>query len=416
MKHIVILGAGFGGLQAALTLSKKLKRHRLLEQYSIVLVDRNPFHTFTPLLYEIAATSPETASDLKLQALVSFPLGKLIGKRNITLVEDNFIAADLDRKIVTLSKSKIEFAYLVIALGSESYYFDIPGLDKYALSLKTFDDAIRIRDRIVSAFRGAERRNVRIIVGGGGPNGVEIASEIRQWIPELEEECDRMNCDAEITIVEGAARVLAAFDEKASERAMKRLHKLGILALLNTRITRADERKVYLNDGTTKEYDVFIWTGGVKTNSLIDSLPLKKGGRGGIEVDANTVPSDAGYDFIFAIGDNALLYNPLTHTPTPLMARPAIIEGRIAAENIIATITKKNQKRAYPFRSYPYIAPFGGKYAIAKVGRFTFSGIFAWVFKGFTELSYFLSIMPFWIAVGVWLKGLTIFIRNDRLG
>ncbi len=415
MKHIVILGAGFGGLQAALTLEKLLKRRRSSEEYSVTLVDRNAFHTFTPLLYEIAATSPETAGDLKLQALVSFPLKKLVEKRNIMLVEDNFIALDLDCKTVTLLKSKIEFEYLIIALGSESYYFDIPGLDKYALSLKTFDDAIRIRDRIVSVFRTAER-NVRIIVGGGGPNGVEIASEIRQWIPELKKECDQKNCGAEITIVEGAARVLAAFDEKTSERAMKRLHALGIWTLLNTRITEADGEKVYLSNGTSKNYDVFIWTGGVKTNSAIDSLPLKKGGRGGIEIDADTAPRDTTYDFVFAIGDNALLHHPLTHTSTPLMARPAMIQGRIAAKNIIATITKKDEKYRYSFRSYPYIAPLGGKYAIAKVGKLYVSGLPAWIFKGFTELNYFLSIMPFWTAIKVWLKGLSIFIRNDRLG
>ncbi len=415
MKHIVILGAGFGGLQAALTLGKQLRRHHLSEEYSVTLVDKNRFHTFTPLLYEIAATSPETATNLELQTLVSFPLERLVRKRGVAFMQDTFVALDLDRKIVALSKSRIGFDYLVIALGSEPYYFDIPGLDTYALSLKTFDDAIRIRDRVVSLFRTSER-NVRIIVGGGGPNGVEIASEIRQWIPELDEECGRKNCGAEITIVEGSARVLAAFDEKTSEQAMKRLHTLGISTLLNARITKADKERAYLSDGTSKNYDILIWTGGVTTNSAVNSLPLKKGGRGRIEINKNTVPDEAKYDSVFAVGDNTLLLHPLTRMPTPLMARPAIVEGRVAAKNIIAAITKRDRRYGYPFRSYPYIAPLGGKYAIAKVGRFTLSGLPAWIFKGFTELNYFFSIMPFPTAIKVWFKGLKIFIRNDRLG
>ncbi len=415
MKHIVILGAGFGGLQTALTLSKQLTRHRLNGEYSVILVDKNSFHTFTPLLYEVAATSPETASDLELQSIVTFPFEKLVGKRNIVFVQDEFVTLDPDRKVVTLSRSSIEFIYLVVALGSEVHYFDVPGLGEYALPLKTFDDAIRIRDRIVSTFRSSER-NVRIVIGGGGPTGVELASEIRQWIPELEKECNRTNCGAEVTIVEGAARVLAALDKRISAQAMQRLHDLGISVLLNTRIIHAEERKIYLSSEISKEYDIFIWTGGVKANSATDQIPFKKGGRGRIETDANTIPNDSKHDFVFAIGDNASPYHPLSHAPTPLMARPAIIEGRVAAENIISKITGKKKMCRYQFRNYPYIIPLGGKYAIARVGKVVLSGFPAWIFKGFTELNYFLSIMPPWTAIGVWLKGFLIFIKNDRLG
>lgn len=421
MKHIVILGGGFGGLQAALALSKKLKRNRLQENYSVVLADRNSFHTFTPLLYEIAVTSQETASDLELQTIVSFPLQKLLADTSVTLVQDHLVRVDLENKLVVLSKSKIEFVYLVIALGSEPYYYDIPGLDMYALPLKTFDDAIRIRDRIVSTFRSS-RRNVRIVIGGGGPTGVELASEIRKWIPELKEECYN-TCRAEITIVEATTRILASFDENVSQKAMLRLRKLGISILPHTRIARVDAKKTYFNDGKEKEYDILIWAGGVKANSAVDPIPLEKGMRGRIETNEYAVPNSAPHDFVFVIGDNAVLHHPVSGTPTPLMARPAILQGRIAAENIMIKIlanecggTTTEKKRRYLFRNYPYIIPLGGKYALAQIGTITFSGFVAWVFKGFTELNYFLSIMPFFTALGVWLKGLNIFIRNDRLG
>ncbi|MGC9611057.1 MAG: NAD(P)/FAD-dependent oxidoreductase [Minisyncoccia bacterium] len=391
-KNIVILGAGFGGLQAALRLSKKLKYKDLNEKYSVILIDRNPFHTLTPLLYEIAATSPETASNLKLQDLVSFSINALVAYRHIGFMNDEVAGIDAARKKIRLSRSEIDFEYLINALGSEVNYFDIPGLKENALVLKTFGNALKIRDRI------HYKEKARVIIGGGGPTGVELAGEIKSW-----------NIGAEVTIVESAPRILAAMDERVSKKAERRLKKLGVSIIAGTKIIKASSETVFLSNGDKKDCDAIIWTGGVKANSLM-------GNR--IETPGNTNVSDN----IYAIGDISSIINPETKKPAPWMARPAMTEGRIAALNIFQKILLEEKIMEYPkfreykHRNYPYIAPVGGKYAIAKIGPFIISGLPAWIFKGFTELNYFISIMPISQALKVWFKGLIIFIKNDRLG
>ena len=407
MKNIVILGAGFGGLQAALTLSKELKKHDLWEKYSVVLIDKNPFHTFTPLLYEIAATSPETASNLSLQSLVSFPINSLISYRHITFIDDEVTGVDIEEKHVRLSRSEIDFEYLIIAIGAETNYFNIPGLSEHSLQLKTFSDAIKIRDRITGVFRNS-KQSVRIVIGGGGANGVELAGEIKGWIPELRRECGS-KCDTEITIVESNPNILFNLDKRVSKKASQRLNKLGISVVANAKLSRIEKGVAYFTNGEKRGFDILIWTGGVKANSLMESR---------IETPGDASVSDDTY----AIGDISSIINPETKRPAPWMARPAIMEGRIAAKNIfqkilvLEGIKNKPDQYFYKHRQYPYIIPVGSKFAVAKVGPFVISGIFGWMFKGITELNYFVSIMPLFQAVKIWFKGFLIFIKNDRLG
>ena len=433
-KNIVILGAGFGGLQAALTLDKLFNsdarwgrspdrkrrgKHDLWEKYSVVLVDKNPFHTFTPLLYEIATTSPETASNLKLQELVSFPINSLISYRHITFINDELAGVDMDKKRVRLSRSEIDFEYLIVALGAEVNYFNIPGLAENSLQMKSFGDAIKIRDKITEVFRNS-KQNVRIVIGGGGATGVELASEIKGWIPELRKECGS-KCDTEITIVESNPSVLYSLDKRVSEKASRRLQKIGVSIVTNAKLSKMDEKGVYFTNGDKRDCDIVIWTGGVKANELTNNMPFKTEARGRIEADQNT-NLGTNQENIFAIGDAAVIYHPHTNQPTPWTARPAIMEGRIAANNIfqkilaVEGIAKEPKQYCYRHRQYPYIIPIGGKYAVAKIGPFVISGIFGWAFKGITELNYFLSIMPPLQALKIWLKGFLIFIKNDRLG
>jgi len=407
-KNIVILGAGFGGLQAALTLSKKLKKRGLWEKYSVVLIDKNPFHTFTPLLYEIAATSPETASNLNLQDLVSFPIQSLVAYRHVEFRNDCVEGIDWENRKVRLSRSELDFEYLVTALGAEVNYFDIPGLKEHGLPLKTFADALKIRDTIVEIFRNA-KRNVRIVVGGGGSTGVELASEIKGWVPELTRECGA-KCETEITIVESHTRILFHLDERVADKAERRLARIGVAIVAGAKISRIDGKAVYFTNGEKREFDILIWTGGVKANVATGQLEVAQ--------DTETAMA-AG---VFAVGDGATLINPATKRPVPGMARPAMMEGRVAAENIFRKILEAENLAAesdgpvYRHREYPYIIPVGNKYAAAKIGPFVVAGLPAWIFKGITELNYFLSIMPPIQAIKIWFRGFLIFVKNDRLG
>lgn len=418
-KNIVVLGAGFGGLQAALTLSKKLKKRDLWEKYSVILVDKNPFHTFTPLLYEIAATSPKTASNLKLQNLVSFPVNSLISYRHIAFINDEVVGVDMEKKCIRLSRSEIDFEYLIIAIGAEVNYFNIPGLAENSLQMKSFSDAIKIRDRITGVFRNS-KKNVKIIIGGGGATGVELASEIKSWIPELRRECGS-KCDTEITIIESNPSVLFNLDKRVAKKASERLQKLGISVITNAKLSKIDKGNAYFTNGEKRGFDVLIWTGGVKASALTGEMPFKTEARGRIEAEQSTALGTT-HENVFAIGDAAVIYHPHTNQPTPWTARPAMMEGRIAAKNVFQKIlteegfSKEPKEYLYKHREYPYIIPVGGKYAVAKIGPFVVSGIFGWFFKGITELNYFFSIMPPFEALKIWFRGFLIFVKNDRLG
>lgn len=425
MKRIVILGGGFGGFQAALTLSKEVKKLPLGSDCEIILVDKNNYHTFTPLLYEVATTSKETADYLELKSLVAYPFDELLKGKDIKFINDEVLHVDVEEGAVHLKLQKLKFNYLILALGAETNYFGIPGLEEKALGLKSFVDALRIRDAILGIVEGGTK-NPKIVIGGAGATGVELAGEIIEWTCKLNEEIGKV-CDAELTLIDGSATILALFDPKVIKTATKRLKKLGIKIITNEFIKKVTDSKLTLTSGRKISFDLLIWTGGVKAASLTEKLPLKTEARGRVEIlgPLECIPESPDLKVtgkIYVIGDIACFYELKTKKPVPQVARPAIIQGRIAAKNITEDIKKEKRLakkvKQYIFRpwNYPYIIPIGGKFAIAKFGPVIISGFPAWVIKGLVELNYFLSIMPFFKAMKVWLKGLWIFIQNDRLG
>jgi len=418
-KNIVILGGGFGGVRTALSLSKKLKGIKD-NNYRIVVVDKKEYHTFTPLLYEIATTSEQTANDLQLKHFVTYNLKHILRDKHISVVEDTVLYVDINGKSVNLKYRSISFEYLVIALGAETNYFDIQGLKKYALPLKTFNDAITIRNAIETATIQKDR--VKIIIGGGGPTGVELAGEIKSWGRELTGELHK-KCAIDITIVDDGPMILSMFHQKIAMKAKKRLEKFGVKIMTGKRITEITKTNVILDDAELIPYNICVWTGGVKATTLTSELPVQYEKRGRIEITEalECIASNPNLNVcknIYAIGDIACVYNPKTKQPTPLMARPAIVEGKIVAKNIIEKIKYGEKAKIYTYKpkNYPYIIPVGGKYAIAKIGPFTISGILGWIFKGIVELEYFMSILPFSKALKMWFRGFLIFIKNDKLG
>lgn len=430
MQRIVILGGGFGGLQAALTLSKELKKLRIKsETCEVILIDKNRYHTFTPLLYETATTSKETADYLEIKSLVAYPFDELLKGKDVKFINDEVLHVDVADRAVHLKgesvSRRIKFDYLIIALGAETNYFGIPGLEEKSLGLKSFIDSVRIRDAILSLVESGVK-NPKIVIGGAGATGVELAGEVMEWTCKLEEEVGKV-CDAEVTLIDGAATILAPFDPKVIKIAAKRLKKLGVKTITNEYIEEAKDKKLVLKSGKVVPFDILIWAGGVKAASLTEKMPLKKEPRGRMEIvgPLECIPESPDLKVtgkIYVIGDIACFYDPKTKRPVPQVARPAIVQGRVAAKNIIAEIKKEKRLaspvKQYIFRpwNYPYIIPIGGKFAVAKFGPVIISGFPAWVLKGIVELNYLLSIMPFFKAMRVWLKGLWIFIQNDRLG
>lgn len=417
MKHIVILGAGFGGLRAAFVLGKGLRAHNLCGEYDITLVDRNSYHTYTPLLYEVATTSPETVSLSGLHEVAAYAVHGLVSDLPVRFLQDDVTAIDTaGSRIMFRSGEPIQYEYLVMAAGAEQNFFDIPGLKEHALPLKTFADALAVRDAIRSAV--VRKRAVSVVVGGAGPTGVELAGELKSWCGELSEELP--SCAIDITLLQGPKTILEGFPAGIVARALARLKKLGVHVRTNARIVGARESRLALEDGSTVPFDVCVWTGGIKASELVRSLSIKTESRGRAEVQETMecVPHNPTLHIsgkVYAIGDAVCVLDPQSGMPMPGVARAAIVQGGIAAMNILSSIRGGATKKYHP-RHYPYIIPIGGKYAIAKIGPVVVSGFLGWTLKGLVELNYLLSIMPAWRAFKTWIKGLLIFVQNDRLG
>lgn len=420
MKNIVILGAGFGGLRAAMVLGKKARRLAKLG-YEIILIDRNDYHTYTPTLYEISTTSKETANYTRLKSVVTFSIKELLNRHKVSFRQATIEKIDPSGgKILLEGGDSVAYEHLILALGSEINYFDIDGLAAKSLSLKSFTDALKIRDAVWNRAAAAGRMDaVEVVVGGGGSTGVELAAELQEWFAELRRE--GISCKLQTTVIDAAPHILSTLDQSVAHRARRRLEKLGARIINNARIERVRGNKLTLSGDTHLRFDVLIWAGGIKPSSLLDSLPLKFDGRQGLEVTPTmkTKPlkkKEQVHGKIYAIGDAAFCKYPGKKEVVPKVARAAISQGTVAARNIIADITGAGEKVRFKPMTYPYIVPTGGKHAVAKVGSFIISGIWGWFLKGLVELNYLVSIMPLTKALSAWLRGLRIFIQNDRLG
>lgn len=419
-KHIAVLGAGFGGLRAAKQLAKGLPKN---SGYEVVLIDRNDHHTYTPLLYEVATTSKETADNAELHKLAAYSIPELIKNLPIRFIKDEVKDVDAaSGKIFFVSGKIINAKHLVIALGAEINYFGIPGLQEYSLPLKTFWDAIKIRETVLSHLK--QKDKLKILVGGGGSTGVEIAGELKMWINELKE--DFPSCGFEVGIIEGSSTILPGFDRRVVRAAHKRLSKLGVRLFENERVKELTPEKVLLQSGREFTYDIFVWTGGVKASSIISKFPAKKDAKGRAEVGSGMeciMESELKLGMrLYALGDAVCFLDPKTKKPIPGVAQAAISEANVAAHNILEDVRAEKSKsykprhKTYEPVNYPYVVPVGGKYAVFKIGPLVFKGFFAWILKGLVEINYLLSIMPISKAFSVWFQGLWTFIQNERLG
>lgn len=424
-KNIVVLGAGFGGLRAALKIGKDLGRLGLTKKYGVILIDRNDHHTYTPLLYEVATTSKETANICKLHEIAAFKIEPILAGLPITFIRSEISSLDIMKGVVNLEDGqRISYDYAVFALGSEPNYYNIPGLKEHALPLKTFQNAIRIRD-VIWNLALEEKTLIKVVVGGGGSTGVELAGELKAWCGELEKEFPA--CKLEVTIIEGAETILPGFLPRVIQKTERRLKRLGINVTLKEKIVSVQKEEISLESGEKIAYDVFIWTGGVKGSEVIGRMPVKIERQGRIEVlsEMECLPQTPDLKLhtrIYGIGDSVCFYDPKTQKPIPGVAPTAIAQANIAAHNIIEDIKKSEfqnytpKAKSYKPYDYPYIIPVGGKYAIAKIGPLVISGFLAWLFKGLVELDYLYSITPPGKAFKIWFKGMKIFVQNDRLG
>ncbi|OHA08961.1 MAG: hypothetical protein A3B37_02940 [Candidatus Sungbacteria bacterium RIFCSPLOWO2_01_FULL_59_16] len=409
-EHIVILGAGFGGITAFLKLDRALRRRGLLGRYRIILVDRHAHHLYTPALYEIAAIPRGEAGAVTLKPSICIPLENILARTpGAELLGEEVVALDPTRRRVRFaSGGELAFAYAVIALGAETNFFNIPGLAERAYPIKTFADAVRLRNRIEELMeRGAE--TLRIVIGGGGPAGVELAAEFVNFLCVMKERLAAGTCREEITLVEASPEILSGFNRAVVRRARRRLKRLGVRVLTGTPITGVSPTTVFLKGGRKIPYHILVWAGGVRPTGALQNFGLTLDGRGGIKVNEFLEAAPR----IYAIGDNASFLHPKSRMPLPGNVPVAESEARLAAKNIVADIIGEARSPFRPPERWPFILAVGGKYAVSDLVIVKFSGFLGWILKQLVELRYLLFILPFPKALRMWLRAVYYETRND---
>jgi NADH dehydrogenase len=368
--HVVIVGAGFAGLNAAKGLAGS--------DVDITIVDRRNFHLFQPLLYQVATAALNPAD-------IAYPIRSVFRRqKNVTnVVLGQVSGIDLESRQVTLEEgSNLPFDYLVVAAGATHSYFGNDHWEPLAPGLKTVEDALIIRRRLLSAFEHAERRPelareyLTFVVVGAGPTGVELAGAVVEIaVHALAEEFDRIDpARARVVLVEGAEHVLPAYPWQLSLSARRQLEELGVDVRTGARVIRINDTSITLDDNTSIPTRTVLWAAGVMASPLgavLDSN-VDRAGRVIVQPDLSL----AGHSSVFVIGDLASI--TIDGEQVPGIAPAAIQQGRHVARQIAADIAG-DPRKPFHYRDKGSLATIGRARAVADLPRLRFSGFPAWV-------------------------------------
>jgi NADH dehydrogenase len=373
-KHIVVLGAGFGGLEFCKQFQSPDAR--------ITLVDRTNHHLFQPLLYQVATaglSAPDIAQPIR--AILS-------GQPNLTVLLENVLDIRLDQKQVVLSESVLTYDYLVLALGGCTSYFGHPEWEPFAPGLKSLADAVQIRSRVLLAFEHAEtepapddlQRLMTIVLVGGGPTGVELAGAFAELARHvLRRDFRRIDpAHARVILVEAAPRILAHLSPELSASGQRQLEHLGVQVRLNTKVKNISHNLVELENGETIHAANIIWAAGVSATPITKKLGVELDRAGRVKVNPDlSVP---GHLEVFAVGDLALVPDE-NGKPVPGVSPAAMQMATHAARIIENELAFAGAVAPPPFKYWDKgtIATIGRSAAVAQVGRFEFSGFPAWL-------------------------------------
>lgn len=374
--RVLILGGGFGGLSAALEFERR--RDPAVE---VTLVTQENFFLFTPMLHEVAA------SDLELTNIVS-PLRKLL--RHVKVFVGELQTIDLDERKVTVVHGFTKHAHalgydhLVLALGSVTNFYNIPGLAERALTMKTLRDATVLRNRLIAHLEEADTECAKtdreplltFVVAGGGFAGVETMGSINDFVHEALPHYPNLNRRMiRMVLVHPGEHVLPELGEKLGQYADRVLAQRGIEIHAKSKVTAVSPREITLSDGTKVESFTLIWTAGTAPNPILETLDLPKE-RGKLKVGSDLRVE--GQDHLWAVGDCALIpdvYRPGNyHPPT---AQHASREGPVVARNILAAL-KGEPTRPFRFKTLGLLASIGHRVGVARVFGVNFSGFIAW--------------------------------------
>jgi NADH dehydrogenase len=375
--RIVILGGGFGGMYTAMQLEKTLAREPDVE---VTLVNRDNFFLFTPMLHEVAA------SDLDITHIVN-PVHRLLRRVHFFAGEAEHI--DLSAKRVILAHGlhrhthELTYDHLVIGLGAITNFYNLPGLQEHALTMKSLGDAMRLRNRLIALLEeansecAARMRHplLTFVVAGGGFAGVETIAGINDFMHEALRFYPHLTAaHLRMVLVHPGEVILPELSPKLGRYAQHKLAARGIDIRVNTKVTGLSEPEVELSDGTRIATHTVIWTAGTSPNPLLDSLPCPKE-RGRLLVNEYLeVPAWPG---VWAVGDCAVIPDGQTGMASPPTAQHALREGKVLAHNLRAAI-HGGRKRSFTFSTIGQLAAIGRRTGVANILGVNFSGFLAW--------------------------------------
>ena len=404
--HVVIVGGGFGGLAAARALRKAPVR--------VTLVDRRNHHLFQPLLYQVATAGLSPAD-------IAYPIRSVLRRqRNAHVILADATGVDVARRELVLKDGRLGYDYLVVATGARHAYFGHPEWEELAPGLKSLEDALEIRRRILLAFEKAEREPdaatrralLTIVIVGGGPTGVELAGAIAEIAREVMK-ADFRSIDpteTRVVLVEAGPRVLATFPESLSGEAAAALAERGVEVRTGTRVTAIEPGAVGF-DGEHVAAATVLWAAGVAASPLVKSLggALDRAGRIEVAPDCS-VP---GHPEVFVIGDAATLKDAAGQ-PLPGVAPVAMQQGRYVAR-LIRRIVAGEAREPFVYVDKGNLATIGRADAVAAIGRVQLHGLIAWMLWLVVHILYLVGFRNRVIVLVNWAWAYVTMSRGARL-
>ncbi|HEX9979508.1 MAG TPA: NAD(P)/FAD-dependent oxidoreductase [Flavobacterium sp.] len=384
-KRIVIVGAGFGGLRLARDLRK-------CKGYEIFLIDKNNYHQFQPLMYQVATARLEPAS-------ISFPLRKVFQySKNVRVRVGEVNRIDGLAKIVHTSVGDFSYDYLVLAQGCTTNYFGNQNLEKCAFPMKSVPEALQLRNRILQTFEDAVSTRpeelqflLNFVIVGGGPTGVELAGALAEMKTNIlpRDYPDKDFSKLTIYLLEGSPFVLNAMSEESKKVSRKYLEQMGVKVMTDTVVDNYNGRIVTLKNGQSIEAKNVIWAAGIIGN-MIDGIPKESYTRGG-RLLTNRFMEIQNLKDIYAIGDIAYMTTPKYPNGHPQVASVAIEQAKVLAKNFMRHSEGKAREQ-YEYHNKGSMATIGKRKAVVDLPQFSFQGRFAWLMWMLVHLMLILSV------------------------
>lgn len=395
-------------------LEKKFK-----DKAQITLVDKNGYHLFLPSLYEVASACgvKKDPFAVKLRKTICIPYGDIFADKNINFVQAEISSVNLkEKKAETKGGEILQYDFLVFAMGSQTADFGISGVKEYAYQFKSIDDAVAINFKIEKLVKkmssGEKMDSLKILIGGAGFSGIEFAAEIAGCVKKT---CCNNKVKAKnamITLVEAGPKILPMVSDQERTYISKRLTNLGVILMENSPIEEVGDGFVKLKNGQILNGDMVVWTAGIKANEFLKSisgLPLTDKGK--IIIDKNLQVE--GLENVFAVGDNQEFVDSKTQKPVPALAYTAIDQGKVVAVNIY-NILSGNSLKSYKPSYGVWIAPVGGKFALAHMFKWlSVGGFWGWLIRELVDFRYLVSILSFSRAVSLFRQEVETFTQND---